>query len=152
MISPFFNLEFVATYTHKIMESLIACFNRQIEVSGYSQRGNHYDLRFDEVNGCVVTMQPIPANSCIGEIYGVPAYIWDMTHGEYVFIDEDMVLDVSGQPKRQILSLIRENNQTNEMPNCELIIESDEKTFHCYVVSTRPIQSGDEIVYVIPHM
>lgn len=132
-------------------DDLIAAFNRAMLVSGASNYACNYNLSCDGTDACVRTDTFIPSGACIGELYGEPRYIWDMTHSEYVFIDEDMVVDVSAQSPRQVLSFLREDNQSDQHVNAEIIVQETSEELHFYVFSTRPIFPGEEIVYRI-HM
>lgn len=113
-------------------------------------QGCMYPLRYD--NGAVLTTTFIPNAACIGEMVGNQAYIWEMHHSEYIFIDDDLVLDVSAIIPRPILSLMKDDNQSDLAPNCTIQIKE-----HCdsagryklsfWLLATRPIFPNEELVY-----
>lgn len=109
----------------------------------------NYEVEYDEFINGVITKQHIPSGACIGEIMGEPKYIWDMRHSEFIFIDEDMVVDVSKVLPRQILSFIREDNQSEYPYNCEIIVKDTPEEMRFFLYATRVIYPNEEIVYKI---
>lgn len=138
------------------MDVLEASFQRCLSVSGYSLRGSNFLVSFDEETGRVVAHQDIPQGACIGEVFGTPCYIWDVGHAEYMFIDDDMVVDVSKEVPRQVLSLVRDDNQSECPCNCEIsVMHSPSEDPPCdirfFLVAVRAIHAGDELVYDVPY-
>jgi hypothetical protein len=131
------------------MDQLIADFQRATYVEPYND--SVYGLAYDPSVRGVRALETIPAGSCIGEIMGEPKYVWDVTHSEFIFIDNDMIVDVSGCTPRPVLTMIQENNQTANPVNCSIVVEQDQ--FRCetrvYVYATRQIDEGQELVYDI---
>jgi hypothetical protein len=135
--------------TYLEMDALIANFNRSTCIGDYSLNGCNFRMTYNSDVGCVVALQHIPLQSCIGEIFGEPQYIWDVVHCNYLLIDDDMIIDVSQQPTRQVLSFINENNQTVGVPNCEIVARDEGSKLRFFVFATSSIRAGEEIVYSI---
>lgn len=130
------------------MNELIAQFNRSTCIE-YTKTACNYDIEYDEFINGVRAKQYIQCGALIGEILGDPKYIWDMRHSEFIFIDEDMVVDVSKVLPRQILSFIREDNQSEYPYNCEIIVKDTPNELRFFLCATRVIYPNEEIVYKI---
>lgn len=113
---------------------------------------SYFSLEYDENTQSVISREYIAAGTCLGQIYGEPTYIWDITHSDYMFVDEDMVLDVSKNVPRTMLTLLRDDNQTNSLDNCAIHVEQDDKKFQTcfFVYTTRDIYPGQEVVNSVP--
>jgi hypothetical protein len=124
------------------------------------QRGFHLEIPndsyflvvYDQDTQGVIAKEFIPVGSLIGEIRGDTIYIWDITHSNYLFIDEDIVLDVSAALPRTVLSFIRDDNQSNTTKNCMIQVQQDDITCQTrfFVYSTRDIYMGEELVNAVP--
>lgn len=125
------------------MDDLIDAFNRGANVETVDKAVL--------VDGKVFAQIFIPACTSIGQLPGVPAYIWEMHHPHYIFIDDDRVLDVSQLEPRPTLSFIRDDDESDAAANCVVDIREtygpDVYTLSFWLMSTRPILPGEEIVY-----
>lgn len=128
------------------MEQLIADFQKVATLTIVNN--TLYQLYYDGTG--VMSVDYIAKGSYIGEIPGVPQYIWDISHTEYVLVDEDMVLDVS-MNRQSILTYLREDSQSENVANCQIIVEHDDqqKETRVFVVATENIVPGQEIVYAM---
>lgn len=135
------------------MEEFVERFQRATHISSeYSLYGCHYRLLHDAEHGRILAGEMIPSHACIGEIFGQPAYIWEISHSEYVFIDDDWVLDVSRAHPRQVLSLLRDDNQSECPCNCEITLRESSQHpsgYQFFLIATRPIYVGEELVYAV---
>lgn len=129
------------------IERLTAAFNRSSTIAW--KRDSIYDLRYDGNMRMVIAYQNISEGSCIGFLEGLPKYVWDMVHGEYVFVQHDLVLDVSHLSPRPLLTLMRSEDESEYHSNCIVVVEHDHYTHvtRFPVYATRAIFQGDELVY-----
>jgi hypothetical protein len=113
---------------------------------------SYFSLVYDADTQRVIANEFIPAGSCLGQIHGIPMYVWDMTHCDYMFVDEDMVLDVSKNTPRTMLTFVRDDNLSAAPNNCTIHVEQDNAMFSTqfYLYSTCDIHVGDEIVNAVP--
>lgn len=113
---------------------------------------SHFSLEYHCDTQSVISNEFIRAGECLGELYGEPKYIWDVQHNEYMFVDEDMVIDVSKMIPRTVLTLIRDENLTENESNCEIIVYQDEmiRETRFFIYTTTDIFRGQEVVYSIP--
>lgn len=132
------------------MEELIAEFTRCNTLTW--KNDSMFELYYNAEEKAVIAKQRIRAGECLGEIYGLPTYLWDVKHDQYMFIDEDMVLDVSQNMPRTILTLLRDENQSHAPSNCTIVVQQahDRAMTHFYVITITDIYVGDEIVYNVP--
>jgi hypothetical protein len=84
---------------------------------------------------------PIPRGAIVGEIMGVPRYIWEIAHDRYMIVDRDYVIDVSAA--RGLMPWIREENMTMNAANCTVVSEDD----RFFLQATVDIAPGTELVY-----
>jgi hypothetical protein len=133
------------------MEELACLFMRSASVVGVSDRGQCFRLALERGPERVVALEPIPVGAVIGRLDGRPCYIWEVAHSEYLFVDDDLILDVSHAVPRQILSFLRDDNQSEHIANCEIGVKygTDGGPDGFLLVATRPIAAGEELVYVI---
>ena len=131
------------------MDDLGACFLRSVSIVGHNNRGCYYNLEYDPESGRVISATTVLKGAVLGALYGTPRYIWEVNHSEYIFVDEDLIVDVSHEVPRQILSLMRDDNQSDQPSNCEVRVEHLEDIMHFSVVATRNICPGDELVYAV---
>lgn len=97
--------------------------------------------------GGVYTGEYLQKNTVIGDIQGDPAYLWDVSHRDFLFVDHDLVLDVH-RFKHNILSYIREENETSHVSNCFLQMDVDPLgNERFYLVTKTPIMPHQELVY-----
>jgi hypothetical protein len=138
----------VATFEDKEqMEELIASFNKATCLTYHNPTG--FDLVVE--GWAVYTRSYIPEHTIIGEIFGEQRYIWEMNHSDYVIVDQDYVLDTSTLPSpRSIVTMVREENATNNMANCT-VVTCDGPRF--FLQATKDILPDTELVYyVLGHM
>ncbi len=130
------------------MEDLIAEFNRATVLQWYNP--THFNLEV-AVGGGVLTNSFIKNGTVIGEIEGEPMYIWDMNHHDYIIVGDEFVLDVSRQSPRNILSYVREENQSNSPNNCiiETVVQVHTGDTRFFLQSIRDIHIGEELVYLV---
>lgn len=104
------------------------------------------------VGGGLFSKDRIYTNTCIGEIQGTPEFLHDMTHFDYIQIDQEYALDVTTVVPRSILTWIRGEYFTQSQPNCEIRVEVNEHTRESrfYVWSFHRIDVDEELVYRIP--
>lgn len=126
------------------MEQLIASFNRAVSISTSTP------IQLVLEDGGVVTYSPISRGTVIGEVYGTPAYIWELDHSDYIIIDQDYVLDTSTLPSpRSILTMVREENNTHNMGNCTINTVTFAEGHRFFMQATSDIMPGSELVYYI---
>lgn len=132
------------------MESLIADFGRCNSITW--KNDSVFDIEYNPVEKGVYTKERIGAGSCLGEIFGIPTYLWDVSHDQYMFIDEDMVLDVSMNIPRTVLTLLRDENQCAIAGNCTIVVQQDHDraVTHFFIITITEIDAGEEIVYIVP--
>lgn len=132
-------------------DALLSAFSKGIQIN--IPNDSYFSLEYNEHTQQVIAKQFIPAGTCLGQIYGEPTYIWDICHSDYMFVDEDMVLDVSKNVPRTMLTLIRDDNQTDHPKNCVIYVEQDDRTFQNFflVHSVKDIYPGDEVVNAVPN-
>lgn len=120
--------------------------NRALALSWYNP--TQYDMSIAP-NGGVYTRTQILSRTLIGELTGTPAFEFDMTHFDYITIDEDYVLDVSTVQPRSILTWVRSTYDSNKPPNCEVRMHVDEDTHETRVTlwSIERIDIDEELVY-----
>jgi hypothetical protein len=98
-------------------------------------------------NNALYTKQIIMENTIIGEVYGDPAYIWEIQHTNYVLINNDMVLDVLRYMDLDI-SYVREENQSYQISNCYIrMITEKDCTTRFFLITKRVIMPNEELVY-----
>lgn len=139
------------SYSHRLnMEHLLSSLTRSLCLN--IPNDSHFSLEYDEDTRKVIAKEFIPAGACLGQIYGDTIYVWDITHGDYMFIDEDIVLDVSQNNPRTMLTLIRDDNLSDTFKNCVIQIQQDDHACNTrfFVVTTRDIEVGEEIVNAVP--
>ena len=131
------------------VDQLSADFTRLIGVSWYNN--TKLQLDYDSGERAVFTREPIEKGTIIGKVPGIPTYVWDMTHSEYMFVDHDMVLDVGQLHPRPIITLIRNENDSWVETNCHLFLHNDQKTgdTEVYIYAIVDIPPGCELVYEI---
>lgn len=102
---------------------------------------------------CVWTRTYIPSGRTIGEVVGNPCYIWDITHTDYVIVGDDLVLDMSEvrAGSRSPLSFLRDDNSSPHPANCTIsaCVNEDTGLGRFFVISTRDVHPGEELVYTI---
>lgn len=110
-----------------------------------------FSLEYDPVERMVVSRQFIPKGTRIGYVAGIPTYIWDITHAEYMFVNDEQVLDVSNLYPRPITTMIRNENDTWNHANSIMYVENDDDRHETMVslYATADIRPGDEIVYAM---
>lgn len=128
------------------MEELCADFARSTQLQVYNSTPFQLYLG---VGGGVFAGERFLAYTCIGEIVGLPAYIWDLDHHDYLIVDDEYVLDVSLLSPRSILTWMREENQTDSLSNCVIRMEVNEKTQESrfFLWTTKRIDVDEELVY-----
>lgn len=133
------------------IEELMSSWSRQMTLTEIPN-DSYFSLLYDADTQRVIANESIPAGSCLGEIHGIPMYIWDMGHWDYMFVDEDLVLDVSKNVPRTMLTLVRDDNLSSSPKNCVIHVEQDDTAFHTkfYLYSTCDIHVGEEIVNAVP--
>lgn len=129
------------------IEHLVACFGRGSAISW--KQDSPFELQYDGEMKAVIAREYIPTDTCLGYLEGLPMYVWDMNHSEYVFVQHDLVLDVSQLHPRPLLTLMRSEDESENHSNCMVIVEHNHDTHETRfpVYTTRPIRYGDEIVY-----
>jgi hypothetical protein len=87
----------------------------------------------------------------VGELHGTPEYIQHVTHGDYVILSDNVVLDVSTVSPRSILTWIRSEYDAGKVGNCVIRMEVNEETHESrfYVWTTERVDEGDELVYIV---
>jgi hypothetical protein len=134
------------------MDSLISQFNKATVLSPYND--TPYDLRL--IDGGVYTSVEFPPDVILGEIHGVPSYIWDITHDDYMIVDKEYVLDVSAVPHpRSIVTFIREENATFHAANCTIktVLDAHTGAARFFLQTTTTIMPDSELVYfILGHM
>lgn len=94
------------------------------------------------------TTQRIPQDTLLGPIHGSFQPIHLIQHPQFIYLDNDLVLDYSEQTaiygERAPLTYITENNQTWLPSNCRLAINELGKV---YVKTTQAIEPETELVY-----
>ena len=127
------------------MDDLILSFQRGTTLTFYNP--TPYDLFVHD--GCVYSNQWIARNTRLGELHGTPCYIWDMTHHDYMIVHDEMVLDVSENCPRSILTYVHEENQSSNPANCVVTIETCDVTGKnmIFLDALRNIQPLEEVVY-----
>jgi hypothetical protein len=125
------------------MDELASMFMSANSISLYNP--SHYNLYM--MQGALFTSDPIHANSIIGEICGDRAYIWELNHDNYLLVNDELVLDIH-RYMSNMLSHVREENQTSAHSNCHIHMVSDTNgTIKFYLVCNRPIPPHTEVVY-----
>lgn len=129
------------------MDDLLFEFQRCATLSMYNPTPFHLEMK---IGGGVITKQCLPQSVTLGEVHGIPTYIWDITHTDYMIVADEFVLDVSQQYPRPILTYVREEQSTESFANCLLITESCEHTGtnRFFLRTIREIQPGEELVYI----
>jgi hypothetical protein len=129
------------------MDGLIAQFSRSTTLHFYNP--TQFELEF--YNEGVHTHNRIPADTVVGEIEGDPAYIWDISHNDYIIVGEDFVLDCSKLTPRPILTMVREENSTNEYANCMIVSVVNERTGYTkfFLKTIADVWEGTELVYTV---
>lgn len=123
------------------MDQLIASFQRGASISFANQTG--FDLDWVPGQG-VWTKQGIHAGTCLGMLEGVVRDIWDVKHSEYMFVDAERVLDVSSSTSpRNILTLLRDDNESKHSPNCYVVVFGS----NCFLYVATDVAAGSELVY-----
>ena len=98
-------------------------------------------------NNALYANQVIMENTIIGEIYGDPAYIWEIQHNHYILINNDMVLDIL-RYMDSVISYVREENQTYQMSNCYIrMITEKDCTTRFFLITKGMIMPHEELVY-----
>jgi len=98
-------------------------------------------------NQALYSNQVIRENVTIGELYGAPAYIWEIHNNSYILIDNEMVLDVRNHMDN-ILSYVREENQSYQASNCYIRMMTQKDGYIKFLlVSKSVILPHEEVVY-----
>lgn len=131
------------------MEDLIYAFHRCNRVSSLHPTPFALEL---QPGGGVYTTQFLPAHTQLGEVHGDPMYIWDISHTDYMMVEEDMVLDLSNQHPRSILTYVREQNASPHPANCIFITQTchETGTNRFFLYTQEAIHMGEELVYSYP--
>lgn len=98
-------------------------------------------------NGALYSGQIIKEDTIIGEISGHPCYIWELNHNDYIIIDNELVLNTLFY-KENILSYVREENETTNLSNCfikMLIDKYDNKKF--LLITKNIVLPCEELIY-----
>lgn len=132
------------------MDALCADFEMATQLRFYNP--TYFNLYIDpgDDGKGVYTDQFIPSNTCIGEIEGEPAYIWDIRHTRYLIVDDDFVLDVSKLNPKPVFAWLREDNESDSFANCIIQCQTNHETGEnkFYLWSISPISQGQELVYM----
>jgi hypothetical protein len=125
------------------IDELTECFSNSASITLYNPSAYHLYVN----NGALYTHDPIKANIIIGELKGIPSYIWDVNHNHYIIIEEELVLDIQ-QYKKNMLNWIREENCSTNLSNCfiHMVVKNNEEKYF-YLVAKQDIESGQELVY-----
>lgn len=128
------------------MDDLIEDFSRSLTLSVYDPTPFSLIYQYKSV----YTYSYINKGTIIGEIVGKPAYIWEIDHSDYIIIDQDYVLDVSSScnGRRSVLTLVREENDSNNAANCT-IVSTTEDTPRFFLQATTNITPDTELVYYV---
>lgn len=132
------------------MEQLAALMSRALHVS-HKETGSVFDIRYDGETRSVYSMEHIPRDTCIGFLEGSPMYIWDISHSEYIFVEEDLVLDMSEVSPRSILSFMHCEDETDNEANCVVVVDHNHVTCETrfFVKTICDIYPGHEVVYSV---
>jgi hypothetical protein len=129
------------------MEELLAAFSTHCSLLPASVHINNYLYLRDDNN--VYTSIYIPANTVLGEIYGVIKNYFEVNHTQYMVLNDERVLDISEQilfyETRDIITFIAQDNWSWNHVNC-VIERNDEGRF--YMKTTKPIDVHQELVYM----
>lgn len=133
--------------TRLAMDDLLLEFQRCATLSMYNPTPFHLEV---QPGGGVIARQYLQQGITVGEIHGIPTYIWDITHQDYMIVGDEFVLDVSQQYPRPILTYVREENASDTFANCLLVTESCEHTGtnRFFLRTIRDIHPGQELVYI----
>ena len=128
------------------MEELCSDFARSTQLQIHNPTSFQLYLN---VGGGVFSSQQLFAHTCIGEIEGVPMYIWDVDHNDYMIVDDEFVVDVSQTCPRSILTWVRDENQSDAVANCVIRMDVNETTRETrfFLWTTARLDEGDELVY-----
>ena len=113
----------------------------------FARLGVHRPVLYGGADGGVYCTAPIAAGTVLGEIRGVPAYIWELNHNRYMIVDRDYVLDVSAAPANDWVSWVREENASWSATNCTIESPDDGQRF--YLRATVDIPAHTELVYFV---
>lgn len=133
-------------------DELCAEFTRATQLRVYNP--TLFDLFIGDGGG-VFSSQQIYKYTFIGELHGTPEYLSNVTHNDYLILDDVFVLDVSinvaTTSQRSILTWIRNECETDSPCNCIIRTEVNESTCESKFTlwSTERIDEGDELVYAI---
>lgn len=92
----------------------------------------------------------------LGELEGTVKNLHEVYHDHFMFLEDDVVLDVSGQMehsgKRSILTYINEDNATDNPANCRIMTNGGwggwgAGGYRYFLVASREIFPGEEVVY-----
>ena len=125
------------------IDSLSDLFSKSANIT--IENATEYELYLNGTGLC--SGQILEKELVIGEIYGDMSYIWEITHTDFIILDNDFVLDVKNY-KKNILNHIRENNETSNLCNCYIHMITNEKgTMKFYIVTKNIIMPHEELVY-----
>jgi len=126
------------------MESLICDFVRATTLSTINP--TPFDLRLHD--NAVYSFSHIPQHTILGEIRGDPRNIWDIKHKDYMLISTELAIDLSCKCTRSIVTFIREENETEMLPNCTVIvIPLQDGSIRYYMKTIIDVYPGTELVY-----
>lgn len=131
-------------------DDLISCFVKSTTLTWVND--SRFSLEYEYDAECVIARECIRKGECLGEIMGEPSYVWDIGHNDFMFVSDDMVLDVSRNVPRTVLTLMRDENTSANESNCTIVVHQDHNasTTKFYVYATLDINKGDELVYSVP--
>lgn len=125
------------------IDNLADRFSNSMIITLYNP--THYQLFI--CNEGLYTQELIKANTILGELNGIPTYIWEIRHNNYIIIDDELILDVQNC-KGNMLNHVREENLTNNPSNCCIFMRHEkDNSSKFYLVCTKDIAINDEIVY-----
>lgn len=109
-----------------------------------------YYLKYNDEEQKVISNEWIYEGSRIGIIPGEPKYIWEISHSEYMFVNDEYIMDVSNLYPRPLITYIRNENESWTRANCIIKLENDNEGNPIVAMYTiDKIYPNDELVYTV---
>jgi len=133
---------------HYNIDQLAAQFGKTTSINIINN--TPYHLFYDDEMNSVKSEEYIMEGSKIGIVPGDPKYIWEISHSEYMFVNDEYIVDVSNLYPRPLITYIRNENESWTRANCIIRFENDQEGNPIVSMYTiEKIYPYDELVYTV---
>lgn len=136
-------------------ESACSCSKHECSEMN-TEEGDVFGLELDIYGLGVFSSVRWAYGAILGELEGTVKSLHEVYHDNFMYLEDEVVLDVSGQlehsGQRSILTYINEDNATQNPANCRIMTNGGwggwgAGGYRYYLVTTREVYPGEELVY-----